>query len=88
MALVSGSLTERQREAVMLYFLHDKTQEEVAEIMGINRRVVSQHVWHPAQRSAGGRCHRPSADPVSEAGNRCRCLKAIEPERRSGDEFD
>ena len=45
MALVSGSLTQRQREAVMLYFLHDKTQEEVAEIMGINRRVVSQHLF-------------------------------------------
>ena len=29
----------------MLYFLHDKTQEEVAEIMGINRRVVSQHLF-------------------------------------------
>lgn len=38
-------LTQRQREAVMLYFLHDKTQEEVAEIMGINRRVVSQHLF-------------------------------------------
>jgi RNA polymerase sigma factor (sigma-70 family) len=44
LALV-GRLTERQREAVMLYFLHDKTQEEVAEIMGINRRVVSQHLF-------------------------------------------
>lgn len=39
------TLTQRQREAVMLYFLHDKTQEEVAEIMGINRRVVSQHLF-------------------------------------------
>ncbi|MDA0334046.1 MAG: sigma factor-like helix-turn-helix DNA-binding protein [bacterium] len=44
MALV-GNLSQRQREAVMLYFLHDKTQEEVAEIMGINRRVVSQHLF-------------------------------------------
>ncbi len=44
MALVQN-LTQRQREAVMLYFLHDKTQEEVAEIMGINRRVVSQHLF-------------------------------------------
>jgi RNA polymerase sigma factor (sigma-70 family) len=45
MDMVSASLTSRQREAVMLYFLHDKTQEEVAEIMGINRRVVSQHLF-------------------------------------------
>ena len=45
MDLVEGALTPRQREAVVLYFLHDKTQEEVAEIMGINRRVVSQHLF-------------------------------------------
>ena len=43
--LVDDVLTERQREAVRLYFLCDKTQDEVAEIMGINRRVVSQHLF-------------------------------------------
>jgi DNA-directed RNA polymerase specialized sigma24 family protein len=40
-----GALTERQREALLLYFLHGKTQEEVAQIMGISRRVVSQHLF-------------------------------------------
>ena len=45
LALVDDILTDRQREAVRLYFLCDKTQEEVAEIMGINRRVVSQHLF-------------------------------------------
>ena len=45
MDLMDGGLTARQREAVRLYFLCDKTQEEVAEIMGINRRVVSQHLF-------------------------------------------
>lgn len=45
MDLVSDELTNRQREAVLLYFLYDKTQEEVAQIMGINRRVVSQHLF-------------------------------------------
>lgn len=44
-ALLSAALTERQQQAVRLYFLHDKTQEEVAEIMGIDRRVVSQHLF-------------------------------------------
>ena len=45
MHLISTALTARQREATLLYFLYDKTQEEVAEIMGISRRVVSQHIF-------------------------------------------
>jgi len=45
MNLITTSLTDRQREALLLYFLHDKTQEEVAQIMGISRRVVSQHLF-------------------------------------------
>lgn len=38
-------LTDRQREAALLYFRHGKTQREIAEIMGISRRVVSQHLF-------------------------------------------
>ena len=38
-------LTDRQREAALLYFGHGKTQREIAEIMGISRRVVSQHLF-------------------------------------------
>jgi predicted DNA-binding protein YlxM (UPF0122 family) len=45
MHLISTALTARQREATLLYFLCDKTQEEIAEIMGISRRVVSQHIF-------------------------------------------
>ncbi|MFH1567848.1 MAG: sigma factor-like helix-turn-helix DNA-binding protein [Gemmatimonadota bacterium] len=45
MDLISTALTARQREALLLYFLRDKTQEEVAQIMGISRRVVSQHLF-------------------------------------------
>lgn len=45
MNFITTSLTDRQREALLLYFLCDKTQEEVAEIMGISRRVVSQHLF-------------------------------------------
>ena len=45
MDLIETRLTDRQREALLLYFLYDKTQEEVAEIMGISRRVVSQHLF-------------------------------------------
>ena len=45
MHLISTALTSRQREATLLYFLCDKTQEEVAESMGIPRRGVSQHIF-------------------------------------------
>ena len=45
MDLVSRGLTQKQREALLLYFVHHKTQEEVAQIMGISRRVVSQHLF-------------------------------------------
>lgn len=56
MQLISTALTARQREAMLLYFLCDKTQEEVAEIMGISRRVVSQHIfgiWRNGKRVGG-----------------------------------
>lgn len=45
LAAVPGCLTEKQREATLLYFCHGKTQREIAEIMGISRRVVSQHLF-------------------------------------------
>ena len=45
MDLVARGLTQKQREALLLYFIHHKTQEEVAQIMGISRRVVSQHLF-------------------------------------------
>ncbi len=45
MDLVARRLTQKQREALILYFVHHKTQEEVAQIMGISRRVVSQHLF-------------------------------------------
>ena len=45
MDLISNVLTEKQRQALILYYFHHKTQEEVAQIMGISRRVVSQHLF-------------------------------------------
>ena len=38
-------LTQRQYEVVILYFLQRKTQQEISAIMGISRRVVSQHLF-------------------------------------------
>ena len=45
MEVIADALTAKQREALLLYYLHRKTQEEIAQIMGISRRVVSQHIF-------------------------------------------
>lgn len=45
MDIISQILTQKQLQALMLYYLHQKTQEEVAQLMGISRRVVSQHLF-------------------------------------------
>jgi RNA polymerase sigma factor (sigma-70 family) len=42
---VLGSLTQKQREAVTLYFEYGKTQQEISAILGMSRRVVSQHLF-------------------------------------------
>jgi RNA polymerase sigma factor (sigma-70 family) len=43
--IIESELTPIQRECIKLYFLEEKTQAEVAEILGISRRVVSQHIY-------------------------------------------
>ena len=43
--IIENELTERQAECVKLYFYKGKTQEEIADILGISRRVVSQHLF-------------------------------------------
>lgn len=45
MELIGRNLTEKQRQVIFLYYLHQKTQEEVGQILGISRRVVSQHLF-------------------------------------------
>lgn len=41
----SEFLTPKQYEVVRLYFVQGKTQQEIADIIGISRRVVSQHLF-------------------------------------------
>ena len=50
------TLTEKQREAVMLYFEYGKTQQEISAILGMSRRVVSQHLFGITRngKSVGG----------------------------------
>ncbi len=42
---LSEFLTQTQCEVVILYFIYQKTQQEVAEVLGISRQVVSQHLF-------------------------------------------
>ena len=53
---VLGSLTQKQREAVTLYFEFGKTQQEISAILGMSRRVVSQHLFGITRngKSVGG----------------------------------
>lgn len=59
-------LTERQREAVLLYFCYAKTQQEIAEILGISRRVVSQHIFGITRKG------RPVGGAVQKLRKVCR----------------
>ena len=43
--IIAKELTKRQTECVHLYFYKGKTQEEIGDILGISRRVVSQHLF-------------------------------------------
>lgn len=43
--IVANELTSQQARCVQLYFYEGKTQEEIGSILGIQRRVVSQHLF-------------------------------------------
>ncbi len=43
--IIANDLTPRQAECTQLYFYQGKTQEEIGYILGISRRVVSQHLF-------------------------------------------
>ena len=54
--IIAKELTERQTECLQLYFYKGKTQEEIGNILGISRRVVSQHLFGVTRngRQVGG----------------------------------
>ncbi len=45
MEIIDNELTSKQRQAIILYFFGQKTQEEIGRIMGIPHQVVSQHIY-------------------------------------------
>ena len=54
--IIAKELTDRQYDCVQLYFYEGKTQDEIGEILGISRRVVSQHLFGVTRdgRKVGG----------------------------------
>ncbi len=54
--IIAEELTDRQYDCVHLYFYEGKTQDEIGEILGISRRVVSQHLFGVTRdgRKVGG----------------------------------
>ena len=45
MEIIENELTPKQRQALILYFFAQKTQEEIGRLMGIPHQVVSQHIY-------------------------------------------
>ena len=71
MELIRRDLTEKQFMILLLYFIHEKTQEEVAQIMGISRRTVSQHLFGICRDGKQvGRRHTQDSQAVPSPGYR------------------
>ena len=43
-------LTRRQREVLKLYYFHNKTQEDIAEILNLTQSTVSRHLFGTMRR--------------------------------------
>jgi len=54
--LIDEVLTERQREVVLLHFLEELNQRQIAERLGLSQQSVSEHLYGKAQgdRRVGG----------------------------------
>jgi len=57
MEIIENDLTDMQKNCIIMHFLYDRTHEEVAQALGISRRVVSQHIFgifRQGKRVGGG----------------------------------
>ncbi len=43
--MIGIQLTRRQQEVVQLYYVHGKTQEDIAEILNLSQSTVSRHLF-------------------------------------------
>jgi RNA polymerase sigma factor (sigma-70 family) len=54
--LMEDVLTDRQREVVLLYFVEERNQRQIAERLGITQQSVSEHLYGKMRngRAVGG----------------------------------
>lgn len=43
--MIGSTLTKRQQEVVQLYYVHGKTQEDIAAILNLSQSTVSRHLF-------------------------------------------
>jgi len=48
--LIGANLTKRQQEVVELYYVHGKTQEDIATILDLTQSTVSRHLFGTMRR--------------------------------------
>ncbi len=48
--LMGANLTRRQQEVVQLYYVHGKTQEDIATILELTQSTVSRHLFGTMRR--------------------------------------
>jgi len=49
-SMIDSGLTKRQSEVVKLYYLHNKTQEDIAAILNLSQSTVSRHLFGTVRR--------------------------------------
>jgi DNA-directed RNA polymerase specialized sigma subunit len=57
MEIIENELTDMQKTCIKMHFINEKTREEVANSLGISRRVVTQHIYgirRQGKRVGGG----------------------------------
>jgi DNA-directed RNA polymerase specialized sigma subunit len=57
MEIIENDLTDMQRNCIKLHILSERSREEVAHVLGISRRVVTQHIYgirRQGKRVGGG----------------------------------
>lgn len=56
MQLIDTQLTQRQREVITLYYVHGKTQQDIAVILDLAQSTVSRHLFGTVRqgRKVGG----------------------------------
>jgi len=55
--IIENDLTDMQKLCIKMHFIHERSRDEVAQALGISRRVVTQHIfgiYRQGKRVGGG----------------------------------